>query len=140
MTVRDLSVRLTTRGFLSGQGLKQKDFSGEVCRLTEFVRDDIRYVGDIDDTETLHTAEQVLLQGAGDCDDKALLLAAMLLSIGRSPVRFVAGAWDKPGEFEHVWLQWHDGARWVDLETTEPLPCGQSVDTRNAVDFMTQDI
>ena len=111
--------------------------------MTEFVRDDIRYVGDIDDTETLHTAEQVLQQGAGDCDDKAILLAALILSIGRSPVRYVAAAFHTPGEFEHVWVQWCDiesSGRWIDLETTEPLPCGRSVDTRDAVDFMTQGI
>jgi len=141
--VRNAAVEIVTRGFHNGQGLRQKDFAGEARRLFEFVRDDIRYVRDIADVETLHDPVTLLQIGAGDCDDKAILLAALLLSIDGGPVRFKAMAL-APEQFGHVWLQafMNDGrgGRWIDLETTEPLPFGVSVPTRGAVSFLTQDV
>lgn len=138
MPIRGLALELTTRGFGGARGLPQKDFAGEARRLLAFVRDQIRYVGDINGIETLHPADWVLQVGAGDCDDKAILLAALLLSINHTP-RFIAVAFE-PGVFSHVWVQdWLDG-RWVDLEPTEPLPFGLAVDTRSAVKLLTLDV
>lgn len=139
MEVRNLAVELTTKGFLDGTGLAQKDFAGEADRCLAFVRDDIRYVRDIDGVETLHDPVTLLRLGAGDCDDKAILLAALLLSIGHDAVRFIAGAWE-PGQYSHVWLQDQIYGQWVDLESTEPIPFGQSVPTSDAVGFLTQDV
>lgn len=139
MAVRNLAVSLTTKGFWNGRGIRQKDFAGEAERLNNYVRDEIRYVGDINGVEVIHDPVTLLQIGAGDCDDKATLLAALLLSIGHSP-RFVAVSLDGR-EFCHVWVQdqMPDG-RWVDLETTEPLPFGASVDTSQVRRAITQDI
>lgn len=138
MPIRQLAVELTTTGFGGVQGLPQQDFLGEARRLFQFVRDQIRYVRDIDGVETLHPAEWVLAQGAGDCDDKAILLSALLLSIGHTP-RFAAVAFE-PDQYSHVWVQdWLDG-RWIDLEPTEVLPFGQAVPLVDAVDVMTLDV
>lgn len=138
MEVRNLAVKLTSNGFWNGRGLKQKDFGGEAKRLNDYVRDEIRYVGDINGVEVVMTPETILEVGAGDCDDKATLLAALLLSIGHQP-RFVAVSLDGR-EFCHVWVQDLIERRWVDLETTEPLPFGASVDTSQVVKAITQDI
>lgn len=135
MTVRQLALDLTSAGWGGMRGLPQKDFTGEARRLFEFVRDRIRYVKDIDGVETLHPAEWVLQIGAGDCDDKALLLAAMLLAIGHTP-RFVAVAFD-PDQFSHVWVQDYLNGRWVDLEATENLPFGEAVPLHDAVKVIT---
>lgn len=135
--IRRLAVELTTKGFWTGRGLPQKDFAGETRRLTEFVRDEIRYVGDIEGVETLHDPVTVIRQGAGDCDDKSLLLASLLLAIGHTP-RFKAVAFVEDG-YSHVWTQDRIGGRWLDLETTEPVPFGQSVPLTGAVSFLTQD-
>lgn len=137
--VRNLAVEITTRGFLTGSGLRQKDFAGEARRLCDFVRDHIRYVRDIADVETLHDPVTLLQIGAGDCDDKAILLAALLLSIGHDRVRFIAMA-QAPGQYGHVWVQDCIGGRWIDLETTEPIPYGASVPTDDAVSFLTRDV
>jgi len=141
--VRNAAVDIVTHGFHDGRGLRQKDFAGEARRLFEFVRDEIRYVRDIADVETLHDPVTLLRIRAGDCDDKAILLAALLLSIDGGPVRFKAMAL-APDQYGHVWLQafMNDGAggRWIDLETTEPVPFGVSVPTRGAVSFLTQDV
>lgn len=139
MEVRNVAVEITTRGFWNGRGLKQKDFTGEARRCLEYVRDNIRYVRDIADVETLHDPVTLLKIGAGDCDDKAILLAALLLSIGHDRLRFIAMA-QAPDQYGHVWLQDYIGGCWVDLEPTEPIPFGSSVPKTGAVSFLTLDI
>lgn len=126
--IRNLAVSLT-------RGLPQKDFQGEACRLLSYCRDYIRYVRDIRDIETLHAARTVLTTGSGDCDDKSILLGALLLSIGHSP-RFIAVAF-RPEQYSHVWVQDHVGGRWLDLEPTEPIQCGNRIPSRGAFDHMT---
>lgn len=137
-TIRGLALELTSKGFGSAAGLPQKDFSGEARRLFEYVRDKIRYIKDIDGVETLHPAEWVLRQAAGDCDDKSILLSALLLSIGHTP-RFIAVAFE-PDQFSHVWVQDYLNDRWVDLEATETLPFGRSIPLRDAVKTITLDV
>lgn len=137
MTIRGLALDLTSQGFGGVRGLPQKDFAGEARRLFEFVRDQIRYVKDMDGVENLHTADQVLRQRAGDCDDKAILLAALLLSVGHTP-RFVVAAFE-PDFYSHVWVQDDLDGRWVDMEPTEALPFGRSVPLADAVDVITMD-
>lgn len=104
------------------QHLPQKDKMGEVRALFRFVRDHIRYVRDVYGVETLHTAEQVLRQSSGDCDDKAILLASLLESIGY-PTRFLAMG-SKPGQFEHVIVETRPFERWIPCETTNPVELG----------------
>ena len=136
--IRNLAVALTTDGFLSGTGLQQKDFEGEARTLHEFVRDQIRYVRDTDGVELLHDPVTLLQIGAGDCDDKAILLASLLGSIGH-PTRFVAVAFE-PDCYSHVWVQDYLNGAWVDLEPTEPLPFGRTVPLSGAVSTMEQEV
>lgn len=105
------------------QNLPQKDRLGEIRNLFNFVQNNIRYVRDIHEVETLHYAEQVLAQESGDCDDKAILLASLLEAIGH-PTRFVAVGF-KPGEYSHVFVDTIIGNKqWLSLDTTEPYPMG----------------
>ena len=138
MVIRGLALELTTAGFGTNRGLPQKDFAGEARRLFVFVRDKIRYVKDIDGVETLHPAEWVLRLGAGDCDDKSILLAALLLSIGHTP-RFIAVAF-QPDEYSHVWVQDYLNNGWIDMEPTEALAFGQSIPLTRAVSTITLDV
>jgi transglutaminase-like putative cysteine protease len=103
------------------RGLRQKDQIGEVAVTCRFVRDDIRYVGDVFNVETLQPPADTLLIGQGDCDDKATLVASMLISIGY-PVQFAVLERDR--DFVHVWTQVGLFGDWYDLETTEPIPAG----------------
>lgn len=103
-------------------GQRQKDWSAEVRALHSFVRDRIRYIRDIRGVETLHTPEKILDQEQGDCDDKSVLLASLLESIGH-PTRFVAIGF-KPGTFSHVFVETKIGDKWIALETTEPVEMG----------------
>lgn len=123
--VRQLAVSLT-------QGLHQKDFYGEITALFRFVRDRIRYIKDVRNVETLHTPEMVLSNRQGDCDDKALLLASLLESIGFR-TRFVAVGF-RANEYSHVYTEVFYNAHspdklrgpWLPLETTENVDIGWS--------------
>jgi hypothetical protein len=121
LIVRGLAMRRT-------QSCAQKDYACEVRALHSFVRDSIRYVQDIDGVETVQSAEKTLEFGAGDCDDKAVLLAALLGSIGH-PTRFVAIGFEV-GIYSHVYVETRIGSRWIALETTEPVEAGWEPDPR----------
>jgi len=115
--IRELARELT-------QALPQQDYSGEVRALHAFVRDQIRYLGDTADVETLNTPRRTLEAAAGDCDDKATLLATLLEAINHK-TRFVAGSFE-PGIFSHVWVETALGGSWYPLESTKPVPPGWS--------------
>jgi transglutaminase-like putative cysteine protease len=116
--IRAKAVELTAR-------LPQKHWIAEIAALHRFVRDDVRYVRDVRDVETVHTPEAVLELRSGDCDDKSVLLAALLESIGH-PARYVAVGF-QPGRYSHVYVQTLVGrkpGKWLGLETTEPVALG----------------
>lgn len=115
-------IRQAALDILASAGLEQKDYSGEVKALFDFVRDRIRYVRDIRNVETINTPDSILDNAAGDCDDKALLLAAMLESVGH-PTGFRAVGF-RPGAFSHVLALTRIGPKWVPLDATEPAQMG----------------
>ena len=80
--VRNLAVTLGKR-FVAG------DFK-QARRLYEYVRDEIAYVHDPAGIEEIQPPETTLKLGGGDCDDKSVLLAAMLKSIGFETCLFIA--------------------------------------------------
>lgn len=102
--------------------LTQKDYAAEVQAIFNYVQNYIRYTRDIRGVETIQPAEYVLSRGTGDCDDKAVLLASMLESIGH-PTRFVALGF-RGNKFSHVLVESKIGNKWVALETTEPVRMG----------------
>lgn len=106
------------------QGLRQKDRLGEIKALWAFVKNNIRYVRDIRGVETVHTPEQILRQESGDCDDKSLLLAALLESIGHPTAFWAIGT--TPGKFSHVMAATRVGAgnKMLPLETTQDVAFG----------------
>lgn len=104
------------------KNLNQKDWHSEINCVFQFVRDNIRYVRDIRNVETLSTPEKTLEFKQGDCDDKSVLLASLLESIGH-PTRFVAIGF-KPNEFVHVYVETKIGQKWIALDSTEPVEMG----------------
>lgn len=104
------------------ENLNQKDWYGEIRALHTYVRDNIRYVKDINGIETVAQPQITVEMGQGDCDDKSVLLATLLESIGH-PTRFVAIGF-KPGHYSHVLVESKVGEKWIPLETTEPVSVG----------------
>lgn len=102
----------------------EKDQLREVVTIFEFARDRIRYMQDVAGVETVSSPQQTMAIGAGDCDDKAVLLATML-EIAGYPSKFIATGYSVPGVFEHVYVaaQLKDGA-WIPLDATEKVPVG----------------
>lgn len=115
LPIRELAVSLTN-------GKRSKDWFGEVEAIHAFVQNKVRYVRDVAGVETVQTPEATLKMGAGDCDDKSVLAAALLESIGH-PTRFVAVGF-KPDDFVHVYPETRIGTSWVSVETTEPVSVG----------------
>lgn len=115
--VRQLALQLV-------KGLAQKDYLGEAKKIHEFVRDKIRYVRDPNKIEALHTVEQLLVQRQGDCDDKSILVAALLEAIGHK-TRLVAIGFNRG--FCHVYPEVNIRGTWYAVETTEPWQFGQTL-------------
>ena len=115
LPVRNLALSLT-------QKLPQKDWTAEAKAIQEFARDKIRYVKDVVGVETVQTPLVTLENKAGDCDDKSVLIASLLMSIGH-PARFVAIG-KTPDSFVHVFPETRIGTKWVSLESTEPVSIG----------------
>lgn len=102
--------------------LDGKNFLGEAREVHRFVRDEIRYVRDVLNVETLQTPDVTLALRSGDCDDKSILVGALLAAIGH-PVRYLAIGLNG-GDFEHVLAETKIGAQWRAVETTEPVALG----------------
>ena len=95
----------------------EKDEFSEIEAIFNFVRDNIRYVKDVHQVETLSTAAKTLQGKIGDCDDQTVLLAAMLEAVGYA-TRFVIAAY-RTSAFEHVYLQALGHGQWISLDPTE---------------------
>jgi transglutaminase-like putative cysteine protease len=89
-----------------------------LATLQQFVRDKIRYVMDTDGVETLQTPDYTLSIMAGDCDDKSILLATLLASVGYPPMFFAVGTHGQP--YSHVLAGARIGTRQIPLETIIP--------------------
>lgn len=97
--------------------LPPKDWVGQIRAIFRFVRDRIRYTLDPNDVETLSTPLRLLRLGQGDCDDKAVLLAALLEAIGH-PARFKAVGF-QAGALSHVYVETKLDGGWIPLDATE---------------------
>jgi len=100
--------------------VRQKDYMGEARALFRFVQNNIRYIRE--PIEGLQTPEATLQLRAGDCDDKTILLGALLIATG-ARVKLVAGGHAR-GQYSHVWLRASIRGRWVPMDPTEPHPMG----------------
>lgn len=104
------------------QWVPEKDAVAEAAALHSWVRDNIRYTSDIAQVETLKDPLILLQSRHGDCDDKTMLVASLLQSVG-FPVQLVAVSFDR-GEFSHVYCETFINDEWVAVETTENVPLG----------------
>lgn len=111
LNVRTLAIQLS-------HACAPKDKRCELTQLQHFVRDQIRYVEDVEGVETVQTPVATLRLMAGDCDDKSVLLCALAASIG-FPTRFCAIGVSGQ-DFSHVMAQAKLGAGFINMETIVP--------------------
>lgn len=100
----------------------QKSYAEMIRRIHAFVRDQIAYLPDIRNVETLHPASFILQHKYGDCDDKSVLVASMLESIGFATKLVAVGT--APNTCTHVYVEVKLGRHWVAVECTENVPLG----------------
>lgn len=111
-------------------GLPGKSYRNELEYIFRFVRDNIRYMRDIVNVETLQTPWETLARGYGDCDDQALLIATLCETIGHR-TRFCAVGFT-PVTLSHIYAQSICGDKWISMDTTEPNCMGwEPPDIRN---------
>ena len=113
--IRELALRLVSK-------LPNKKWLREISAIQRFVKNNIRYTRDIHGVETIQSPIQTLRLRAGDCDDHAILVAALLESIGH-PTRIKAVGF-MPGSYCHVLTESKVAGKWVSVETTEPVKLG----------------
>ena len=122
---KDFYVRQKAIDILLEKHVKPKDYLAEIKALFEWVQRHIRYTKDTFQVEVLHSAKRMLELRAGDCDDMAILLGAMLEAIGH-PVRLVLSGSNplRQDLFTHIYLEVFHKGRWIPLDATMPHPMG----------------
>lgn len=118
-----LEVRESAIGIVHGAAAPHHPIQ-ELGALYRWVRDQIRFTSDPVGIEHLQSPRYTLHVRAGDCDDRATLLAALARSIGlAADLRFRAIGADPmiPGRFSHVYVvaTLRDGRR-IALDPTYP--------------------
>lgn len=98
-------------------GVKEKDQWQESLALFKFVSENIRYVKDIYNRETILYPRSTLQIGSGDCDDKTVLFAALAHTIG-IPSAFVAIRLPGRDIFSHVYPELLINGQWLPYELT----------------------
>lgn len=107
------------------RNVREKYKIGEVKAIFNWVKDNIRYVGDVTGRDSYHTARRVLSLRAGDCDDFTILLCSLLASIGYEVgVRIISNSLFK--DYHHIYCIVKVQGRWIPLDATEKhLPFGK---------------
>lgn len=112
-----------TRTLIVSQNIPQYGYLKEIALIHDYVRDEIRFTRDVLAVETLQTPDITLKIKTGDCDDKSLLFASMVESIGH-PTKFVTCGHTKNNQ-KHVYSIVRIGSTWYTSETCLPYPFGK---------------
>jgi len=101
----DPEVQEAAVNIVRSAGIIPHDHLGEAGAIFRFVRDRVRFTDDPVGIEKLQSPRYTLYLMAGDCDDRAVLAAALLRAIGiNSRLRVVAADPRVPGAFSHVYV------------------------------------
>ena len=119
----DLPLVMLARHVVLEAGPRDRPEAVRVIR--RWLRKHTKFVPDPIGTEYL-VAPSDMLEGvartgvaAGDCDDVAMLGAALARAVG-IPTRLTAVAFDEAQPFRHVFTEAHDGDDWRELDVTKP--------------------
>lgn len=118
--VRDPAQQVRETALLILRGVNA--FSSQAQAIQAWVQSNIEYRRDPPDVELVQTPQVTLQLRAGDCDDQAVLVAALLQSTGH-PTRFIAVGMNG-NSLSHVLTQTLIGTSWVAVETIEKRPMG----------------
>lgn len=116
----DPRVRQLALAILLDRNVGSHNFLDEDCAIAEFVQKNVRYVRDPNGIEQLHDPVYMIDHiragdAQGDCDDQALLLASLLLSIGAQPYFVIVRYNRTSGSFNHIYTCVYD-KNWTDRQ------------------------
>lgn len=100
------------------------DPARQIAAIRSWLRVHVRFLPDPDTTELLHDpvllAQMIDAQSVigADCDDVAMLGAALGKAVGLAARFVVVGFFDVNAPLTHIWAELFDGSRWVELDTT----------------------
>lgn len=103
-------VRRLATNILHHDNIPSHHYLEEARAIGRFVQKHIRYVKDIAGVETLHSPDMLIRMmsdagyAAADCDDMALLIASMLLSIGIVPKFRAVRYRTTSGPYNHIYV------------------------------------
>lgn len=102
-----------------------KAWAAQMRRVFNWVRRNIRYTLDTNDTEVIQRADVTLRVRYGDCDDFCILIATLLEHLGYACC-FAALGFGPPGEYTHVVVlaELEGEVPVTALDGTEPNPMG----------------
>lgn len=105
----------------------EKDWMGESRAVFEFARKNVRYTRDIESLDTFQHPLETMATGAGDCDDYAVLMAALLIAIGHV-VRFRVIRTVESDDWDHIFLldgmPPRDPKQWLTMDASVKYPLG----------------
>lgn len=123
-SLRRPTVRLLALQILNQYQVPNRSGGRSIQALYSWVKQNIRYVKDPVDVETVQDPEATIKIRAGDCDDQAVLMAALAMSIGAA-ARFVVIGQHRDA-FEHVYPEINIYGRWIPADTVASGPFGQA--------------
>lgn len=109
----DPRVRQLALNVLQQNSVASHNYIDEARALAQFVQQNVRYVRDPNGIEQLHDPIYMIDQitkgtAQGDCDDQALLLASMLLTIGAQPFFAIVRFNSTRGAYNHIYTVVYD--------------------------------
>jgi transglutaminase-like putative cysteine protease len=109
--------------------LPAKQWAAQAAAIMYWVRANVKYIKDPSGVEAIHSPENILKLGHGDCDDLSILYCSLAESIGHK-TQFLAVKLKQPNgrptpHFCHVLPRTLVGNRWFCAELTQPMEFGQ---------------
>ena len=118
------TTRLTALNILRTAGVDSKNEAAAAHALYSWIKKNISYIKDPIDVETVQAPEITLQNHGGDCDDHAVLMAALAENIGIESKFSVIG--NDENNFSHVFPEIYINRKWTPADTTSAIPFGDS--------------
>lgn len=126
--------------------LPARDWDAEVASIFHWVQQNIRYTRDPNGIELFRTPRAIISDEIGDCDDMAIMLAALLMAAGYRCRFRVIGLTE--GSYEHVYVVAgippgepnEEPEKWVPLDPTQPYEPGWEIERSKVAEIMDYDI
>lgn len=111
----------------NGWCVKERDWIGEVCAITDFIRNNVRYTLDTHGIDTYRSPDKTLELAMGDCDDMTALAGAALQAVGY-PVWIKVIQMGGQDQFHHIYVMAgippENPQKVIAVDASQPFPCG----------------